>query len=519
MAKKIPDELKKAFEVPARLLDPAKWETNKKFVRQLIYERIAANKEWDLPYDSGIKPFKMGGETFEIRGMQAYSEGRKPSIPFPKPRSTTKKGREPKILEQTSELGGAEKTPYGAGKRGLPIGQHDHHLRFRSLMEPFYEGLSEKDAKALTEWFVENEFPLGNVIENLEGIDKDLHQETWDSIHTWAKDNQIDVDKWTVEESNRGARNIKDGKVLGGADGDIIDTPRVKGQLDQPRLPRGFPNVRKPTKSKFPNLANLDLNERLTAATHWIDTIEEPLLNKMGSLLERQDLRYAAKDPNYKPKTAQEWVDKWKDSAQNAAARSKILTDNPDVSAADLDSAEPHLFRDAANSKLGKAIGNLTSGTRTADLAIQAATGVATGNVVQAGMAGGTLAATQVLQNPKVQKRVAKQIAELVAKRGAKTAAKFMPGVDVLISGAESWDYLKQGKLDQAGIAAVSGAIGWIPIVGDGASAALDLTNTGIDIARLDLNSKGDGKKKRSKYNTDYNTDNKLLKTFSRIPT
>ena len=134
-------------------------------------------------------------------------------------------------------------------------------------------------------------------------------------------------------------------------------------------------------------------------------------------------------------------------------------------------------------------------------------------------MAGGTLATTQVLQNPQVQKRVAKQIADLVAKRGAKSAAKLVPGVDVVLSGLESWDYLKQGKLDQAGIAAVSGAIGWIPIVGDGASAALDLTNTGIDIARLDLNSKGDGKKKRSKYNTDYNTDNKLLKTFSRIPT
>jgi hypothetical protein len=49
-------------------------------------------------------------------------------------------------------------------------------------------------------------------------------------------------------------------------------------------------------------------------------------------------------------------------------------------------------------------------------------------------------------------------------------------------------DYLAQGKLDQAGIAAVSGAIGWIPIIGDAASASLDIANTGIDIARLDPN-------------------------------
>ena len=516
MAKKIPESLQKPFEIPARFLDPKKWENNKELVRKLIYDRIAANKKWDLPYDSGIKPFKIGGETFEIRGMKRFSEGKAKSIPFPSPRSTTKKAREPEIDKQTSDLGGAEKSPYGAGKRGLPKGQHDHHLRFRSLMQPFYEGLNEADAKALTEWFVENEFPLGNVIENLEGIDKDLHQETWDSIHTWAKDNQIDVDKWTVEESNRGLRNIQDGKVLGGADGDVIETPKVKGQLDQPRLPRNYPTV-KATKSKFPNLANLSLNQRLAAATHWIETIEEPLLNKMGSLLERQDLRYAAKDPNYKTKTAQEWVNKWKDSARNAAARSKILTDNPNVSAVDLDSAEPHLFKDTIKgklSKVGKVFNNLTSKTRTADLVAQTATGVATGNPIQAGVAGGTLATTQVLQSPQVQKRIAKQIAELVAKRGVKTAAKFMPGVDIVISGAESWDYLKQGKLDQAGIAALSGAIGWVPVIGDGAAAALDLTNTGIDISRLDFNQQADTKKK--KFDTDI-PNNKSLKILSKV--
>ena len=72
-----------------------------------------------------------------------------------------------------------------------------------------------------------------------------------------------------------------------------------------------------------------------------------------------------------------------------------------------------------------------------------------------------------------------------MAERGAKSAAKLIPGLDVALSGKESWDYLRQGKLDQAGIAALSGAIGWLPLVGDGISAALDLSNTGIDIARL----------------------------------
>tara|TARA_B100000287_G_C20585654_1_gene762144 strand:+ start:42 stop:1325 length:1284 start_codon:yes stop_codon:yes gene_type:complete len=168
-----------------------------------------------------------------------------------------------------------------------------------------------------------------------------------------------------------------------------------------------------------------------------------------------------------------------------------------------------HLLKDAVKSKLG----NLISKTRTADLVAQTATGVATGNVVQASVAGGTLATTQVLQNPQVQKRIARQIADLVTKRGAKTAAKLVPGVDIVLSAKESWDYLKQGRLDQAGIAALSGAIGWVPVIGDGASAALDFTNTGIDISRLDFNQQANTKKK--KIDTDL-PNNKSLKILSK---
>ena len=60
---------------------------------------------------------------------------------------------------------------------------------------------------------------------------------------------------------------------------------------------------------------------------------------------------------------------------------------------------------------------------------------------------------------------------KLVQSRGAKTALKVIPGLDVALSAQEAWEYMKQGKLDQAGIAALSGAIGWVPIIGDGASA------------------------------------------------
>ena len=52
--------------------------------------------------------------------------------------------------------------------------------------------------------------------------------------------------------------------------------------------------------------------------------------------------------------------------------------------------------------------------------------------------------------------------------------------------GREAWDYLRRGRFDQAGIAALSGAIGWIPGIGDAGSAVLDLTNTGISLKRGD---------------------------------
>lgn len=125
-----------------------------------------------------------------------------------------------------------------------------------------------------------------------------------------------------------------------------------------------------------------------------------------------------------------------------------------------------------------------------ADAGLRLVAAAATGDLVGGSLAAGQLGMQHALRNPTVQRTVAKQIADLVAKRGAKTAAKMLPGLDVALSGAEVSSYLSEGKLDQAGIAALSGAIGWVPLIGDTASAALDFTNTGIDIARLDWNQK-----------------------------
>lgn len=118
-----------------------------------------------------------------------------------------------------------------------------------------------------------------------------------------------------------------------------------------------------------------------------------------------------------------------------------------------------------------------------ADAAAQTAANLATGNVAGAALSGGMLAAQEIAQSKTGQKA----IAEILAKRAAKSGAKFVPGVDVAISAVEVIDYAKQGRFDQAGIAALSGLIGWVPVIGDASAAALDAGNTALDISRLDI--------------------------------
>ena len=112
----------------------------------------------------------------------------------------------------------------------------------------------------------------------------------------------------------------------------------------------------------------------------------------------------------------------------------------------------------------------LYSNVSKADAALQLGAGLATGDVATA--AGG--AAGLAMQSKPVQK--------LILERLAKTGGKLIPGVDVGLSAAEAASYAAQGRHLQAGIAGLSGAVGWIPGVGDLASAGLDISNTVIDI-------------------------------------
>ena len=114
---------------------------------------------------------------------------------------------------------------------------------------------------------------------------------------------------------------------------------------------------------------------------------------------------------------------------------------------------------------------------------------VASGNIPGVLISAGSLSAQLAAQNPTVQKKAIDLGARIIARRGAKSAAKLIPGVDILISGKEAFDYASQGRFDQAALAALSGAIGWVPGVGDLGAALIDMTNTAIDVSRGDFKS------------------------------
>jgi len=140
--------------------------------------------------------------------------------------------------------------------------------------------------------------------------------------------------------------------------------------------------------------------------------------------------------------------------------------------------------------KIGEGLTKVSGKLSKADAMAQMGMNISTGNIPGALINAGALSAQLAGQSPAVQKRFAELAVKIVAERGAKTTAKLIPGVDVGLSAAEAWGYLSEGKLDQAGIAALSGAIGWLPGLGDFGAALLDATNTGLDIARLDINKK-----------------------------
>ena len=87
------------------------------------------------------------------------------------------------------------------------------------------------------------------------------------------------------------------------------------------------------------------------------------------------------------------------------------------------------------------------------------------------------------MQTPAFQKQIGKALTKTFAKSGA----SLLPGVGMTLSTLEAAGYATEGRWTQSGIAALSGVVGEVPLVGDLISAGLDLTNTGIDIVTGNL--------------------------------
>tara|TARA_R100000278_G_scaffold18241_1_gene18065 strand:- start:152 stop:1867 length:1716 start_codon:yes stop_codon:yes gene_type:complete len=140
---------------------------------------------------------------------------------------------------------------------------------------------------------------------------------------------------------------------------------------------------------------------------------------------------------------------------------------------------------------------------RRADIVAQLGMNASTGNIAGAMVNASFLSLDLVGKDPRTQKLIAdtavriaqqskpvrdqirRELLKAVGKRGVKSAGKLIPGVDVYLSAREAWSYFREGKFDQAAIASLSGAVGWVPGVGDFAACLLDASNTVIDVTRM----------------------------------
>tara|TARA_R100001082_G_C4352050_1_gene154999 strand:- start:63 stop:1541 length:1479 start_codon:yes stop_codon:yes gene_type:complete len=248
----------------------------------------------------------------------------------------------------------------------LPF-QEDHHIRFRTLFDPFYKGLSEADQRSLTKSLLESGIPIGNLSENLVGVDADLHRILDDSIHHWARENNIQVTQgkrgWTNFIKNKNGKLVG---VRGGAKGATIGSTM---------------NARMPDLSHMTNV-----NERSFALNEYIELINEPLENYTAETLAFQDRR------RYKPgdsriKTKEYYLNEFKNNRYDIRSQAELLDiDNPrytDIDSttgrvtrkfdpADLKRANlhlPYIVRKAseyaqrfADTKAGRVIGATTTG-------------------------------------------------------------------------------------------------------------------------------------------------------------
>ena len=137
-------------------------------------------------------------------------------------------------------------------------GTEAHHKRMVKMYAPFYEGLDEKQAKELTQWFVDEGVPLGDAKSNLKNLSPKVHKE----IHKWMQENNIQV------------RPDKTGK------GNFVTLD--KGPYKGTKFVRG--SVDGGVKAVMPSFKELPINARFPLIANWLNYVQDPIDTKLSEL-------------------------------------------------------------------------------------------------------------------------------------------------------------------------------------------------------------------------------------------
>tara|TARA_R100000700_G_C3153379_1_gene131374 strand:+ start:43 stop:1281 length:1239 start_codon:yes stop_codon:yes gene_type:complete len=137
-------------------------------------------------------------------------------------------------------------------------GTEAHHKRMVKMYAPFYEGLNEKQAKELTQWFVDEGVPLGDAKSNLKNLSPKVHKE----IHKWMQENNIQVKPDKTGKGN--FVTIDKGPYKG--------TKFVKGSGDSA------------VKAVMPSFKELPINARFPLIANWLKYVQDPVDKKLSEL-------------------------------------------------------------------------------------------------------------------------------------------------------------------------------------------------------------------------------------------
>jgi len=137
-------------------------------------------------------------------------------------------------------------------------GLEAHHKRMVKMYAPFYEGLNEKQAKELTQWFVDEGVPLGDAKANLKNLTPKVHKE----IHNWMQENNIQVSPDKTGKGNfvTQTKGKHKGKLM------------VKGSAESG------------VKAVMPSFKDFPLNARFPAITDWLKYVQDPINSKLAEL-------------------------------------------------------------------------------------------------------------------------------------------------------------------------------------------------------------------------------------------